>query len=428
MEQKFNKISKINGTLKLPGDKSISHRALLFAGMANGTSLILNLSEADDVKSTKRCLEDLGIEFHTNENTLFVEGLGFKGFKKPAKELDAGNSGTTARLLTGILSAQNFESVIAGDSSLSSRPMKRIITPLKQMGANLSAKDDEFLPVRISPASELKNIEYALPVASAQVKSAVLLAGLFGKIKTYVIEKIPSRDHTERMLKLEIEMKDNLKYISSSKLNYPTAGEFFIPGDISTAAYFIVLTLLLKDSELKIENVSLNPTRLGFVNHLKKMGADILIEITSESNGEPFGTLTVKSSELENKEINKDQVPGMIDEIPVLSIAGIFAKGDFELRGATELRVKETDRIKTFLYNLDGAGLGIEKYEDGYKLSGGLKSFSKDKKFNSFGDHRMAMTFAVLSSLLSSGGIVENFESASVSNPHFLEQLKSISA
>ncbi len=428
MDQKFEKISKVNGTLKLPGDKSISHRALLFAGMANGTSLILNLSEADDVKSTKKCLEQLGVVFHENQNSLFVDGLGFKGFKKPEKELNADNSGTTARLLTGILSAQNFESVITGDSSLSIRPMKRVITPLKQMGANIKAKDDEFLPIEIFPVSGLKNIEYSLPVASAQVKSAVLLAGLFEKEKTFIIEKKPSRDHTERMLKLEIEMKDSLRYVSSSKLNYPTAGEFFIPGDISTAAYFIVLTLLSKDSELIIENVSLNPTRLGFVNHLKKMGADIKIEIKGESKGEPFGSLTVKSSDLENKEINKDAVPGLIDEIPVLSVAGIFADGDFELRGASELRVKETDRIQTFIFNLENSGLGIEKFEDGYKLSGSIKSFSKPKTFNSFGDHRMAMTFAILSSLMPSGGIVESFECASVSNPRFFEQLKSISA
>ncbi len=428
MEQKFNKISKIKGTLKLPGDKSISHRALIFAALANATSLILNLSESDDVKSTKKCLEELGIGFHENGNTLFVDGLGFKGFKKPGKELDAGNSGTTARLLTGILSAQDFNSIITGDSSLSSRPMKRVVTPLKQMGANIKAKDDEYLPLEIYSAGELKNIEYTLPVASAQVKSAVLLAGLFRKEKTYVLEKIPSRDHTERMLKLEIEMKDNLRYISSSKLNYPTSGEFFIPGDLSTAAYFIVLALLLKDSELKIENVSLNPTRFGFVNHLKKMGADITVEIISESNGEPYGVLLVRSSELENKEINRELVPGLIDELPILSIAGIFAKGEFTLRGASELKIKETDRIQTFLYNLEGSGLEIEKFDDGYKLSGSIKSFSKMKTFNSFGDHRMAMSFAILASLIPSGGIIEDFECASVSNPHFLEQLQSVSA
>jgi 3-phosphoshikimate 1-carboxyvinyltransferase len=428
MDQKFEKISKINGTLKLPGDKSISHRALLFAAMANGTSLILNLSGADDINSTKNCLKQLGVIFHETQNSLFVDGLGFKGFKKPEKELNAGNSGTTARLLTGILSVQDFSSVIIGDSSLNSRPMKRVITPLKQMGANINVKEDQFLPLEIFPVSELKNIEYTLPVASAQVKSAVLLAGLFGQEKTYVIEKNPSRDHTERMLKLEIEMKDNLRYVSSSKLNYPASGEFFIPGDISTAAYFIVLTLLTKDSELKIENVSLNPTRLGFVNHLKKMGADITIEIVSESRGEPFGILTVKSSELENKEISKEQVPGMIDEIPILSIAGILAKGEFILRGASELKVKETDRIQTFLFNLEDSGLGIEKYEDGYKLSGSIKSSGKEKVFKSFGDHRMAMSFAILSGLLSSGGTVENFECASVSNPQFLEQLQSITA
>lgn len=426
MIQKLNHIDKIQGSLKLPGDKSIAHRALIFSAMANGTSVILNLPDSDDIKATKNCLSNLGINFTEDTSGVFVDGLGFRGFTKPMRQLDAMNSGTTARLLTGILSPQKFEYVITGDASLSSRPMKRLITPLKEMGAIIKARDDEYLPIEIFPTKELKNIEYKLPVASAQVKSAVLLAGLFQKEKTTVIEKNISRDHTERMLKLEIEKKGDMRIISASKFNYPVPGEFFIPGDISTAAFFIILTLLLKDSELVIENVSLNPTRISFINHLKKMGANIEVEIANESNGEPFGQLIVRSSELKNVEIEKEQVPGLLDEIPILTIAGIFATGDFTIHGASELKVKETDRIKTLLFNLNDFGLNIEKYEDGYKISGSFNYPGKESTFNSFGDHRIAMSLAVIASVLPNGGTIENFECVSVSNPGFLNQLRSI--
>ncbi|MDZ7624429.1 MAG: 3-phosphoshikimate 1-carboxyvinyltransferase [Ignavibacteriaceae bacterium] len=398
MIQSFNKINKVSGTLSLSGDKSISHRALLISSLADGKSYIKNLSNSDDVKSTISCLRNLGIEIECSKNELIVFGRGYKGYQKPLEQLYAGNSGTTARLLAGILAAQNFESVITGDASLSSRPMKRVIEPLTEMGAKIKANEGSKLPLYISPAENLKSIRYQLPVPSAQVKSAILFAGLHLEDETVVIESQQTRNHTENLLDLRV-VKEEEKIISSvSKNNYPEAKEYFIPGDISSAMFFVVLTLLTKNSELLIKDISLNPTRTECLSLLKRMGGNIQIEEKGISNNEIYGDLLVKSSDLSNVRIDKQIIPLIIDEIPILAVAGIFAEGVFELRGASELRVKESDRIKAICTNLLKLGLDVEEFEDGFRVSGSIKKQSEP--FDSFGDHRIAMAFAILSSLL----------------------------
>ena len=422
MFQSFNKINKVSGTLSLLGDKSISHRALLISSLADGKSSIKNLSNSDDVKSTICCLEDLGIEIKPSESELTVSGRGYRGYRQPLNPLDCGNSGTTARLLAGILSAQSFESVITGDSSLSSRPMKRVIEPLTLMGINISSNNDGRLPLHIFSAESFRAIKYNLPVPSAQVKSAILFAGLHLDDETIVIESQPTRNHTENLLNLKVNNEGGTIISRVSKNNYPEPKEYFIPGDISSAMFFIVLTLLVKNAELLIKDVSLNSTRVECLNLLIRMGGNIEMEERGVSNNEVYGDILVKSSELSNVKIDNEIIPLIIDEIPILAVAGIFADGSFELRGASELRVKESDRIKAICSNLLKLGLDVDEYEDGFNVSGNIKRLSEP--FNSFGDHRIAMAFTILSSLLKNGGKVEGFESAAISNHEFLNHLK----
>ncbi len=424
MSESFNHIEKVKGEFYLPGDKSISHRAVIFSAMAEGDSIIKNLPESLDVKSTIDCFKDLGVHFKQEDNSLIVNGVGYKGFNKPLNELNCGNSGTTARLLSGILAMQNFESILTGDKYLLNRPMKRIITPLSAMGAKINASENFTLPLNIYPSEKLNNILYEPPIPSAQIKSSILLAGLHLEEETAVVEEIPSRDHTERMLNLQSDFKDGKKIIYSSKEYYPEPNEYFIPGDISNAAFFIILSLLTNKSELIIKNVSLNETRTGYINILKKMGGKIQTEEKFISNGEPCGNILVKDSKLSNISIDENLIPNIIDEIPILSVAGIFAEGKFEIRNAKELRVKETDRINALCVNYAQLGLDVEEFDDGFSVSGEIKN--ETPFFESFGDHRIAMTFAVLSLLLKQGGKVNNFTCVNISNPDFLNQLKNI--
>lgn len=423
--QKFGFVNKIKGELEFPGDKSVSHRAVMFSCLAEGKSVIRNLSEGEDVKSSLRCFRQLGVEIKKKGNEYIISGKGFKGLTKPDKPLDAGNSGTLARLAAGILTAQNFESVIIGDKSLSSRPMKRILVPLTSMGAKIKATPDSTLPINIYPAGSLNPIHYELPVASAQVKGAVLLAGMHVDGTTTVIENFPSRNHTEKMLGLTSEVKNGKYYSYVSKKNYPEPKEYFVPGDISTAVYFIILTLLTKNSELLIKNVSLNTSRTGILEILSKMGGDIKLINQKESAGELYGDILVRSSELKNINLEDYPVVNFIDEIPVLAVAGIFAEGNFEIRTAKELRFKESDRIKAVCENLRMTGLDIEEFEDGFRLSGLLTQ--RNPEFASYDDHRIAMAFGILSSLLNDGGKVNNFDCVKISNPGFINQLSRVS-
>lgn len=423
--ERFEHISKVKGGLEFPGDKSISHRAVILSSLAKGKSLVKNLSAGEDVKSSLKCFRQLGVEIEIEDKVCVIKGKGFKGLNKPDSPLDAGNSGTLARLIAGILAVQKFESIITGDKSLSSRPMKRILVPLNSMGARITGTPDSTLPLRILPPENLTPINYELPVASAQVKGAVLLAGLHIDGTTTVIENSLSRNHTELMLGLKTELKDGKYYSSVSKDNYPAPGEYLIPGDISSAVFFIILTILTPDSELLIKDVSLNPSRTGILDILIKMGGKIQVINRKESFGEVYGDILVKSSQLKNIDLSGYPVVNFIDEIPVLAVAGIFAEGDFELKSAKELRFKESDRIKAVCENLRVTGLEIDELEDGFIISGHIKK--KRPAFTSFDDHRIAMAFGILSSLLEDGGKVDNFDCVKISNPGFLHQLNQVS-
>jgi 3-phosphoshikimate 1-carboxyvinyltransferase len=392
--------------------------------MADGESRICNLSNSEDVKSTQECFEALGVKILIENDDFIVTGKGFNNFDAPIKPLNAGNSGTTARLLTGLLVTQKFQSLITGDFSLSKRPMKRIVEPLTGMGARINASENETLPLTIKPAKELKTANYELPIASAQVKSTILIAGLHLDEETSVIEKFQSRNHTEKMLGLKVEKTKNGLVSYSSKKNYPEAKEYVVPADISTAAYFIVLALFSQNSSLTLKNVSLNETRSGYIKVLKDMGAYIKIDNKQEQAGEEYGDIFVKSSALKNIKISEDIIPNIIDEIPILAIAGIFSEGDFEINNISELRSKESDRIKTICENLKLIGLNVYETDDGFKISGELKN--KKVEFESYDDHRIAMTFAVLSMLLENGSKVNGFDCVKISNPGFLRQLRKV--
>lgn len=425
MIQNFEKIECVSGELKLRGDKSISHRAVMFASMADGVSLIRNCSSSEDVYSTISCFEKLGCKFDITPDLIKVTGKGFKGFSKPESELYAGNSGTTARLISGVLAAQDFESIITGDDSLSKRPMKRIVEPLRMMGADISADENGMMPIRIKPSSSIKKIDYKLQVASAQVKSALILCALHLTDKSVIIESVPTRNHTEKLLGLNtIEDKEGTK-IFASKDNYPKPFEINVPSDISSAAFFIVLALLTKNSDIVIKSVSLNETRTGLIDILQQMGGKIEIENITEEKGEKVGDIRVFSSQLKNIVIPTSIIPNIIDEIPILSIAGAFAEGDFKITGVKELRVKESDRINSICHNFIKTGLVITEYEDGFEISGTVKD--ANVRFESFGDHRIAMAFGVLSLLMKNGSSVNEFECVGVSNPDFVNQIRELS-
>jgi len=424
MIQTIKKVNRVYGELKLPGDKSISHRAVMLSSLTKGKSKVSNLLESADIKSTIECFQKLGCAIENPGNEYVIKGKGFYGLSQPREKLDAGNSGTTARLISGILAMQKFSSVLTGDESLSKRPMRRVAEPLRLMGAKIKLSKQESLPVEFFPSDNLKAINYELPVASAQVKSALLLAGLHLDDKSTVIEKIQTRDHTERMLNCEVSFYNEQKIISVSQENYPIAKEYVVPSDISSASFFIVFTLLIPGSELMIKDVSLNPTRTGIIKVLQNMGGNIEIGNVKTIAGEELGDIIVRSSSLKNVEIEKEIIPNIIDEIPILSVAGLFAEGTFKIKHAEELRHKESDRIKSLCHNYRLLGLEVDEFEDGFSISGDIKN--KNIFFESFHDHRIAMAFSILTSIIFDESQIKDFECVSISNPQFLSQLKSI--
>ena len=423
MIQQIKKVNSVNGILELPGDKSISHRAVMFSALADGESEIFNCLMSEDVIATINAFRNMGTKFDIEKEKIIVWGNGFSGLTEPEHELDLANSGTTTRLISGILAAQKFPATIIGDESLSKRPMKRIITPLRQMGANITGNNN-CLPLIIKPTDYLRPIHYELPIPSAQVKSCILLAGLYLDEETVVVENVESRDHTEKMLGLKVIEEGKTKTIYSSLSYYPVASEYKVPSDISTSAFFMVLASLVKNSEIKITGVSLNETRTGIISVLDAMGADISAENVHEYNGELRGDLIIKSAELTNVEFDEDIIPNIIDEIPILAIAGIFANGEFEIKGVKELRTKESDRINSICRNLELLGLQIEEFDDGFAIRGNITKNSA--VFESYGDHRIAMSFSILASIIEGDYKINNFDCVAVSNPDFLNQLKSI--
>jgi 3-phosphoshikimate 1-carboxyvinyltransferase len=414
---------KIIGHISLPGDKSISHRSALFGSFSGKISKFENFNFNNDCSATLNCIKMLGVDWKIEDDKLVIYGKSINEWQPAEEVLNAENSGTTTRLISAILANLSFSTEISGDQSLQKRPMKRIIDPLTQMGAKIQSQDG-FLPLKFSAADNLQAIKYKLPMASAQVKSAVLLSGLFAEGETEVIEDTPTRDHTERMLGLKVvNNSDGSRSIfSSRKVKIPDLS-MTIPGDFSSAAFFIAAALLIPNSELLIENVSLNPTRTGLLGILKDMGADLQIS-KKQQTPEPVGDILVKYSQLHNIKIAPAIIPNIIDEIPILAILASSAAGDFELRNAEELRYKESDRITAIVNNLQNTGIEVEELKDGFKLKGEQKFSHGDVK--TYGDHRIAMSFAIANLLTNEEITLDDPACADVSFPQFWSILKEV--
>jgi len=423
MDKNVSSSQPLRGEISVPGDKSISHRAVMIGAISEGTTEITGFLKAADPLSTIGCFQSLGIDHKFDGDRLLIYGKGLHGLRASSTMLDAGNSGTTIRLISGILAGQQFPTTISGDQYLVKRPMKRILDPLKRMGAKISATESFTAPLTIEPVDHLQAIDYELPIASAQVKSAVLFAGLYAQGITRVIELEPSRDHTERMLNLTPETKDGKTVISVTAGKKLIARPFTVPGDPSSAAFFIVAGLIVHGSELKISNVGLNPTRIGFLTVLRKMGASITIENERTVGGEPLGDLVVRSSELRTDIVlNGDIIPNIIDEIPILSVAAAFAVGRFEVRDAKDLRNKETDRITAVCANLRRMGLEVEEYPDGFAFDS--KNNLLHNTFDSYDDHRIAMAFGIASLALQGESTIHDAGCVSISFPTFWETIQ----
>ncbi|MCE1190324.1 MAG: 3-phosphoshikimate 1-carboxyvinyltransferase [Ignavibacteria bacterium] len=422
----IQQLSRLRGEITLKGDKSISHRAVIFAAMAQGVSTIRNCSGGADVRSTIDMFRAMGTTITQDNDLLTIAGRGYKKLRAPEVYLNAGNSGTTARLMAGVLVNQEFSSVVYGDLSLSKRPMERVTNPLREMGAMISLTDEKYLPMYITPAKALSPISHLLQVASAQVKSAILLSGLFQDGVTTIKEHEQTRNHTEKMLGLPVVEKGERRIIKVSKDYYPVAQEYIIPGDISSAAFYIALALLIPGSELTLRNVSLNPTRTAFLQVVELMGAKPEIVNAQEINGELRGDIIIRHAVLKNIEIPAVLIPNLIDEVPVLAILGSRSEGHFSIRHAKELRVKESDRINAMVTNLRACGISTEMYEDGFEFEG-MQDVIPCPTFQSFDDHRIAMAFSVLSFLLKDGGKIDNLECIKISNPDFFNDLNKIS-
>jgi 3-phosphoshikimate 1-carboxyvinyltransferase len=425
MQRPLKSGSILRGDISVPGDKSISHRSVMIGAIANGVTEITGFLQAADPLSTVSCMRGLGVEIDVEKHRILIHGNGLQSLTKPESMLDAGNSGTTIRLLSGILAGQKFATVISGDKYLVKRPMKRIVDPLRQMGADVRASDTGTAPLDFSPTGRLHAIRYELPIASAQVKSAVILAGLFAEGTTQVVEKTPSRDHTERMLGLTPSMEGTTSVISVEGGTELTARPFAVPGDPSSAAFFIVAALISRDAEIVVRNIGLNPTRIGFLDVLQRMGGKITIENARVIGGEQIGDIVVKSSSLKNTEPLKGSIiPNIIDEIPVLAVAGAFAEGVFEVRDARDLRAKECDRIAAVCHNLRALGIAVEEYEDGFAFE--PKRIVSSTMFESFGDHRIAMAFGVAALSLPSGSTMNDADCVDISFPPFWNLLHSL--
>lgn len=415
----------VHGEIELPGDKSIAHRAAIIATLAKGESLFENFPDAADPQATLVCLSKLGIDYEYVGKTLWLQSKGINFLKGSDKPLNAMNSGTTMRLLAGLLSGQSFSTVITGDESLLKRPMRRIIRPLKMMKALISGSHKGTGPLKITGRNNpLKSIRYELPVASAQVKSAILFAGLYAYGTTTVIESVPTRDHTERMLNLPVKNYRGKKYISINKsFRFPPV-RMVIPGDPSTAAFFIVAALITPDSDLVIKNCSLNPTRIEFLSILGKMGAKFSVFNKRNPDGEPIGDIHVYSSALRGCTVAGSQIPLIIDEIPILAIAGSTADGEFEVKNALELRYKESDRIHSVVTALRAMGIEVREHDDGFVLRGG--KIRGGATIDSFGDHRVAMASVIGGLAADSEVTVKNIQAVAVSFPDFLNTIQSI--
>lgn len=390
----------LKGEILIPGDKSVSHRSVMFAGLCDSEVKITNFLHAADCMSTVNCMRALGVKVkELDENTLIVKGNGFHGLQEPQSIIDAGNSGTTLRLMMGILAGQKFLTTFTGDASLSRRPMGRVINPLSQMGANIvGRKENKLLPITVIPAKEsLQGIDYQMPMASAQVKSAILLAGMNAEGKTTVTEPYTSRDHTERMLEgFGVKLEKYGTSITISKVEKMTAPkEIHVPGDISSAAFWLVAGSIIEDSDIVLKDVGINETRTGIIDVLKAMGANIeLLNVRNEV--EPIADIRVRYAKLHGTSFGADIMPRLIDEIPIITVASMFAEGETIITGAGELRVKETDRLQVITDEFNKVCSCIKGTQDGLIITGGQRNNLQKAVCNSHDDHRIAMALAIL--------------------------------
>jgi 3-phosphoshikimate 1-carboxyvinyltransferase len=424
--KKIKPARKLEGGIQMPGDKSISHRYAMLAAIAEGPSEIHFFATSADCASTLECLKRLGARVARRDNVVTVEGAGLRGLRAPAGELEAGNSGSTMRMLSGILAGQPFRSVMKGDASLSKRPMKRVIEPLSRMGARIRSAEGGLPPLEIEGGT-LRPIRYELPVASAQVKSAVLLAGLFAEGETEVVEPAATRDHTEIALEqmgAEIgRHRNTIAVRGPAKLE---GKKLYVPGDISSAAFFIAAGLLAPESNLVIHNVGLNPTRTAILDALAAMGGSVKILSVQMLNGELLGDLHVETSRLKGGEIPPEAAPGLIDELPVLAVLGTQSEQGLSFHGAAELRVKESDRIAAVAQNLRRMGAEVEEFPDGMRVGG--KQKLRGAEIESYGDHRIAMAFAIAGLVADGTTTIRDSGCVEISFPNFFDMLEKVTA
>lgn len=412
--------------LTLPGDKSISHRSAILAALAEGKSEIFNYSPAADCESTLRCLRGLGVNIEEKGSGIIVDGKGLAGWTKPRKTLDAGNSGTTMRLLAGALAGQKFASELTGDSSLRRRPMRRVMEPLRQMGAKIEAREDEFAPLKIEGGA-LRAIDFAAPVASAQVKSAVLLAGLFAEGETVVREPVHTRDHTELALRemgaTVAQQNGAIRLQGRPKLS---GRQVAIPGDISAAAFFMAATLIVPDSELIIQGVGLNPTRTAVLDFLASMGAAVSVVALGTRDGELAGDINVRHAPVKGGKISGALTARLIDELPMLAALGPYTEQGIEIRDAKELRVKESDRIAVMAENLRKMGADVEEFPDGLRVAGRAAGRLRGATIDPHEDHRIAMAFAIAGLGADGETVIRDSSCVAISFPNFFDLLESL--
>lgn len=416
--------SHLRGVIHVPGDKSISHRAIMFGSIAQGKTTIRHFLRGQDCLSTIDCFRKLGVHIEEDGQQITILGKGWEGLEEPKDILYTGNSGTTTRLIMGILAGRPFHSVLMGDESIGRRPMDRVVLPLREMGASISGRENgKFTPISINGGS-LRSIHYKMPVASAQVKSALLFAGLQAEGTTVIEEMAPTRDHTEKMIKefggecIREGMTISVKGSQSFE-----GRDIYVPGDISSAAFFLAAGAIIPGSEIILKNVGLNPTRSGIIDVLKEMGADLELSDLS-SNGEETGTIVIRYSQLKGIEIGGSLIPRLIDEIPIIALMATQAEGETVIKDAEELKVKETNRIDTVVGELKKLGADIESRKDGMVIRG--KTALKGGKVSSFGDHRIGMMLAIAALLSKDPVDLENPECISVSYPNFFDDLQKL--
>ena len=423
----------LKGEILMPGDKSISHRSIICASLAEGDSTIRGFLKGEDCLATIDAFSEMGVNIDQHDNEIVVHGVGLQGLKKPNSDIYLGNSGTSMRLMSGLLCGQNFSSTLIGDSSLSSRPMERIVTPLQMMGANISSSKEGCPPLEINPSKNLKAFSYELPIASAQVKSCLMFASLYADGPVVIKESIQTRDHTELMFKkfgiqVSIEEAEGLKEVHVLPPKTMDAANINIPGDFSSAAFFVLAALITPGSDLTLLNIGINKTRIALLEVLKEMGADIkLSNVINEY--EPCADISIRASKLKGIALNPKLVPNLIDELPVLFIAASLAKGETIIRGAEELREKESDRLEAMSNSLKLLGVKFKNFDDGINIQGLNPEVNtpnsgmpfKASHINSFGDHRIAMTSAIACTRANGKSYIEDSENVTTSFPNFLE-------